>query len=247
MPDETKVIAVIGGKGGVGKTTVAAGLALALSERFRVGLLDCDLSGPSVPTLLGVQGPPEVRDGRMVPPVAEVDDRRVAVMSTGLFGDAETTFGWHGPVLRGVLRQFARDVLWESLDYLVLDTPPGSGELHAAVLAAFEPRAAVAVTTADPLAVADTRRSLRWFRDLLPVVAVVHNRAGAVCGSCGAADAVDETALADLAPGVPRFGVPAVVGGQQPWTSPLAAARLADLARHVARPTTSVSRSQAAS
>lgn len=226
-----KVIAVIGGKGGVGKTTIAAGLAGALGTRFRVGLLDCDLSGPSVPTLLNVQGPPRVQDGRMVPPAARVGDAEISVMSTGLFGNDDTTFGWHGPVLRGVLRQFARDVVWDGLDYLVLDTPPGSGELHAAVLHAFAPLAAVAVTTADPLAVADTRRSLRWFREVLPVAALVHNRAGAVCGSCGAADSPGDEL--DLAPDVPRFRVPAVVGGQQPWQTPQAAEVFAELASHV--------------
>jgi ATP-binding protein involved in chromosome partitioning len=214
------VVVVIGGKGGVGKTTVAAGLAFALGRRFRVGLVDMDLSGPSVPVLLGVEGPPPVRDGRMVPPRATADGIEVPVMSTGLFGTPDSAFGWQGPVVRGVLRQFVRDVDWGPLDHLVVDTPPGVGELHAAVLDALSPVAAVAVTTADAAALADTRRSLRWFRDVLPVAAVVHNRAGTVCGACGTSDRAggeDAAAVAALAGDVPVIGLPAVVGSRHPW------------------------------
>jgi Mrp family chromosome partitioning ATPase len=172
-----RTILVAGGKGGVGRTTVAAGLAFALAREHSVGLLDGDLSSPNLPVLLGVSGPPRVHDGMMVPPLASEGPLSVPLMSTGLFGRPDTVFAWQGPLLRGVVRQFVRDVDWGKPDYLVVDMPSGTGQVHAALIDALTPDAAVVVTTPDPLALADHRRCLRFLEDLLPVATVVENRA----------------------------------------------------------------------
>lgn len=199
----SRVVLVAGGKGGVGRTTVAAGLAFALAREHEVGLLDADLSSPNLPVLLGAHGPPLVRDGKIVPAHASDGAATVPLMSTGLFGRPDTVFAWQGPSLVGVLRQFLRDVDWGRLDYLVVDVPAGTGQVHAALLDALTPDAAVVVTTSSALALADTRRCLRFLEDVLPVAAIVENFAG------------EETDLG-LGPR-PSFRIPAVPGHSLPW------------------------------
>jgi ATP-binding protein involved in chromosome partitioning len=214
--DVGRVLLVAGGKGGVGKTTVAAGLAFRLAARgARVGLVDADLSGPSVPVLLDVAGPVRVRDGAMVPPVGHDGDAGVAVMSSGLFGAADKAFTWKGPLLRGVLRQFLADVAWAAPDYLVVDTPPGTGEAHTVVMDELAPDATVLVTTPQALAVADTRRSMAFFEALAPVRAMVENLAEMFCDHCGHSAQPFGGPGQDW--GLPTFRLPAVLGPGLPW------------------------------
>lgn len=211
----TRVVLVAGGKGGVGRTTVAAGLAFALAREHEVGLLDGDLSSPNLPALLGVSGPPRVRDGMMVPALASDGAATVSLMSTGLFGRPDTVFAWQGPLLRGVVRQFVRDVDWGKPDYLVVDLPAGAGPVHAALIDVLAPDAAVVVTTADPLAVADTRRCVRFLEDVVPVAAIVENRADAASATTSA------------------FRIPSAAGEGPLWRDGRARRELARLATHL--------------
>ena len=178
---------VLSGKGGVGKSTVAANLAVALARAGkRVGLLDIDIHGPSIPKLLGVEHQqPEVTDGELRP--IRVNER-LAVMSIGfLLPDAGTPVIWRGPRKFGAIRQFHKDVTWGELDYLVVDSPPGTGdELLAIAERVGQPARAVIVTTPQDVAVADVRRCIGFCRSLnRPVAGIVENMSGFACPSCG--------------------------------------------------------------
>lgn len=206
-------VMVTGGKGGVGKSTTATGLALALAGCGRVGLLDADLSGPSLPVMLGLPPGVQVTGGRMRPAVYTEGGggATIAVMSTGLLGRQDTAYGWHGPLMRGLLRQFRDDVAWGDLDYLVLDTSPGAGEVHRTAIELFHPDALVMVTTPDGLAVSDTRRSARFFRDVVPMRAMVINGAERECSHCGVREAlVDRDVRKELSTHAPVVEVPLV-------------------------------------
>jgi ATP-binding protein involved in chromosome partitioning len=179
---------VLSGKGGVGKSTVAVNIAVALQQAGkRVGLLDADIHGPSIPRLLGLEGhEAEVRDGAVVPVEAAGG---LKVMSIGfLLGrEPDTAVIWRGPVKMGIIRQFLSDVAWGELDYLVVDCPPGTGDEPITLVQLLEDAAgAVIVTTPQELAVADVRRSVRFCRRVgLPVLGVVENMSGFVCPECG--------------------------------------------------------------
>ncbi len=178
---------VLSGKGGVGKSTVAANLAVALARAGRkVGLLDVDVHGPSIPQLLGLTGRPVgLKEGEMVP--VQVDDH-LAVMSIGfLLANGDEAIIWRGPRKFGAIRQFLTDVAWGRLDYLVIDSPPGTGDepLTVAQLVG-QPAGAVVVTTPQDLAISDVRRCVSFCRALsLPVAGIVENMSGYVCPQCG--------------------------------------------------------------
>lgn len=179
---------VLSGKGGVGKSTVAVNLATQLAEAgYRVGLLDVDLHGPSVPTLLGLQGQRlamEV-DG-MIAPIRLTE--RLSVVSIGLLLERDTdAVIWRGPRKYGVIQQFLKDVLWGDLDYLVVDCPPGTGDEPLAVAQLIGHGArAVLVTTPQAVAVNDVRRSVSFCHTLnLPIVGIIENMSGLVCPHCG--------------------------------------------------------------
>ncbi len=178
---------VLSGKGGVGKSTVAANLAVALARAGkRVGLLDIDIHGPSIPKLLGVEHhQPDVTDGELRP--IRVNDRLV-VMSIGfLLPDGNTPVIWRGPRKFGAIRQFLKDVAWGELDYLVVDSPPGTGDEPLAIAELVgQPARAVVVTTPQDVAVADVRRCIGFCRSLrLPVAGIIENMSGFVCPGCG--------------------------------------------------------------
>lgn len=168
-----KVIAVASGKGGVGKSTVAVNLALALKELgHRVGLLDVDIYGPSLPTLLGVTQRPQVHDRRIMP--IEVSGLRL--MSLGFLMEEDTPVIWRGPIVTGIIRQFLRDVDWSGLDYLIVDMPPGTGDAQLALAQTVPVDGAVIVSTPSELALIDAARGLQMFKTLnIDVLGFVEN------------------------------------------------------------------------
>jgi ATP-binding protein involved in chromosome partitioning len=180
-------LVVLSGKGGVGKSTAAANLAVALSSRgHRVGLLDVDIHGPSIPKILGCEGAPLVTDGQSILPV-EVRDR-LTLMSIGfLIGSKTDAVIWRGPMKFKVIQQFLCDVAWGDLDYLVVDCPPGTGDEPLSVAQLIgRPAAAVVVTTPQELAVADVRRCITFCQKAdLPIAGVLENMSGYVCPQCG--------------------------------------------------------------
>ena len=168
-----KVIAVASGKGGVGKSTVAVNLALALGTLgHRVGLLDIDIYGPSLPTLLGVTERPAVRERRIVP----LNVHGLRIMSLGFLMEEDTPVIWRGPIVTGIIRQFLRDVDWSGLDYLIIDMPPGTGDAQLALAQTVPVDGAVVVTTPSELALVDAARGLQMFKTLnVDVLGVVSN------------------------------------------------------------------------
>jgi ATP-binding protein involved in chromosome partitioning len=174
-PDVKNVILVMSGKGGVGKSTVAANLTLALHRAgARVGLLDADIYGPSVPTMLGVQGRPVSADGKLIEPLERFG---VKIMSIGfLLDDPKTAVVWRGPMLHGALQQFLRDVNWGKLDYLILDLPPGTGDVALTLSQQVKVTGAVIVTTPQEVALIDVYKSISMCQKLsIPILGVVEN------------------------------------------------------------------------
>jgi len=178
------ILAVGAGKGGVGKTTTSVNLAIALARKgARVGLLDGDVYGPNVPQMLGVQDPPELSgEKRMVPPEA----LGVKVISMGMLVPPDQPIIWRGPMLHGAMQQFMRDVEWGELDYLVVDLPPGTGDVALSMAQSVPMAGAVVVTTPQSVSVADVRKAVGMFRQLnIPILGVVENMSHFVCGHCG--------------------------------------------------------------
>ena len=179
---------VLSGKGGVGKSTVAVNLAIALAKAgCQVGLLDVDIHGPSVPKLTGLEGQTVRSDGVAVLPVRVSDN--LTVMSIGflLTGKADAVI-WRGPLKFNVIRQFLKDVAWGTLEYLVIDCPPGTGDEPLSVAQLAGPNAeAIIVTTPQELSISDVRRCVTFCRQVnLPVLGVLENMSGFVCPQCGA-------------------------------------------------------------
>ena len=180
-------LVVVSGKGGVGKSTAAANLAIALSSQgHRVGLLDVDIHGPSIPKILGCEGASPISDGESMLPV-EVRDR-LTLMSIGfLIGNKTDAVIWRGPMKYKVIQQFLCDVAWGDLDYLVVDCPPGTGDEPLSVAQLIgRPAAAVVVTTPQDLAIADVRRCITFCQKAdLPIAGVLENMSGYACPQCG--------------------------------------------------------------
>lgn len=186
MADTIKhLILVASGKGGVGKSTVAVNLALALrDEGYKVGLLDADVYGPSIPTLLGPSAKPGSPDGKRILPVEKFG---LKLMSMGYLVDADTAMIWRGPMLAGAVTQFVSDVAWGALDYLIFDLPPGTGDIQLTLSQKFKVDGAVLVTTPQQVAVADVVRAKAMFdRVRIPVLGLVENMSYFVCGACDA-------------------------------------------------------------
>ncbi|MBA2353228.1 MAG: Mrp/NBP35 family ATP-binding protein [Acidobacteria bacterium] len=176
------VVAVGAGKGGVGKTTMAVNLAISLARRgSRVGLLDADIYGPNVPIMLGVQAQLETDGKRIVP----IEKHGLFTVSMGFLTNDGDAVIWRGPMLHGVLRQFLQDVAWPSLDYLIVDMPPGTGDVALSLSQHVAVTGAVVVTTPQTVSVADSQRAIAMYRKLnIPVLGVVENMSYYTCPSC---------------------------------------------------------------
>ncbi len=175
LPTVRNVILVMSGKGGVGKSTTATNLTLALHRAgFRVGLLDADIYGPSIPTMLGVSGRPVSLDGKMIEPLERFG---VRLMSIGfLLEDPKAAVIWRGPMLHGALQQFLKDVNWGELDYLVLDLPPGTGDVALTLSQRLHSTGAIIVTTPQPVATDDVFKSVSMCQKVnIPILGVVEN------------------------------------------------------------------------
>jgi ATP-binding protein involved in chromosome partitioning len=183
VPGVKNVILVMSGKGGVGKSTVATNVALALkSLGLKVGLLDADIYGPSIPTMLGISGQP-MSDGQKIQPLERFG---VKLMSIGfLLEDPKSAVVWRGPMLHGALLQFLKDVNWGELDFLILDLPPGTGDIALTLSQRVRSNGSVIVTTPQEVALQDVYKSVSMNQKVgIPIVGVVENESYFVCGKC---------------------------------------------------------------
>ena len=184
VPGVANIIAVASGKGGVGKSTVAINLALALKEKgLRVGVLDADIYGPSMPRLLGLKGQPQQIAGNQLDPMQAYG---LKVMSMGFLVDEETPMIWRGPMVMSALSQMLKDVAWGELDVLVVDMPPGTGDAQLTMAQQVPLAGAVIVSTPQDLALIDARKGLNMFRRVnVPVLGLVENMSTFICPYCG--------------------------------------------------------------
>jgi ATP-binding protein involved in chromosome partitioning len=185
LPTIRNILAVASGKGGVGKSTTAANIALALAAQgARVGLLDADIYGPSQPLMMGLAGQrPTTQDGKSLNPLRAYG---VEVMSIGFLIDAEQPMVWRGPMVTQALTQLIGDTLWGELDYLLIDMPPGTGDTQLTISQRVPVSGAIIVTTPQDIALADARKGLMMFRKVaVPVLGIVENMATHICSNCG--------------------------------------------------------------
>jgi ATP-binding protein involved in chromosome partitioning len=187
LPGVRNIVAVASGKGGVGKSTTSVNLALGLAaEGARVGVLDADIYGPSVPRMLGLTGKPDSPDGQRITPKR---NHGLQAMSIGLLIDEETPMIWRGPMVTQALQQLLTDTAWDDLDYLVIDLPPGTGDIQLTLCQKVPVSAAMIVTTPQDIALLDARRALKMFEKVnVPVLGIVENMAIHVCSQCGHAE-----------------------------------------------------------
>jgi ATP-binding protein involved in chromosome partitioning len=183
-----RIIAVSSGKGGVGKSTVAANLAIALARGgARVGIMDADIYGPNLPRMLGVNAPPPVVNEKIIPHEAH----GVKVMSLGFLIERAQPAIWRGPIVMKIIVQFLKDVAWGDLDYLVVDMPPGTGDAQLSLVQATHISGAIIVTTPQDVATGDALRGVKMFETVhVPVLGIVENMSHFTCPSCGHATAL---------------------------------------------------------
>jgi ATP-binding protein involved in chromosome partitioning len=184
LPGIKNIVAVASGKGGVGKSTTAVNLALALAaEGAAVGMLDADIYGPSQPMMLGITGRPESKDGKHLEPL---EGHGLQAISIGFLIDIDTPMVWRGPMVTQALEQLLRDTRWRDLDYLVVDLPPGTGDIQLTLAQKVPVTGAVIVTTPQDIALIDARKGLKMFEKVgIPILGVVENMSFHVCPKCG--------------------------------------------------------------
>jgi ATP-binding protein involved in chromosome partitioning len=184
IPNIKNIIAVASGKGGVGKSTTAVNLALALAaEGAAVGMLDADIYGPSQPMMLGIAGRPESKDGKHLEPM---EGHGLQAISIGFLIDIDTPMVWRGPMVTQALEQLLKDTRWRELDYLVVDLPPGTGDIQLTLAQKVPVTGAVIVTTPQDIALIDARKGLKMFEKVgIPILGVVENMSFHLCPKCG--------------------------------------------------------------
>jgi ATP-binding protein involved in chromosome partitioning len=184
VPNVKNIVAIASGKGGVGKSTVAVNLALGLAaEGASVGMLDADIYGPSQPTMLGIRGRPESRDGKTIEPMV---GHGIQAMSIGFMIDTETPMVWRGPMVTQALEQLLNETKWRDIDYLVVDLPPGTGDIQLTLAQRVPVTGAVIVTTPQDIALLDARKGLKMFEKVnIPILGIVENMSIHVCPNCG--------------------------------------------------------------
>jgi ATP-binding protein involved in chromosome partitioning len=189
MPNVKNIIAVASGKGGVGKSTTAVNLALALAaEGASVGLLDADIYGPSQPMKLGVSGRPETKDGKSMEPM---ENHGVQVSSIGFLIDPDEPMVWRGPMVTQALQQLLEQTNWRDLDYLIVDMPPGTGDIQLTLSQKVPVTGAVIVTTPQDIALLDARKGLKMFEKVgIPILGIVENMSTHICSNCGHTEAI---------------------------------------------------------
>jgi len=178
------IIAVASGKGGVGKSSTATNLALALSaEGANVGILDADIYGPSQPKMLGISQKPNSKDGKSMEPIIAHD---IQAMSIGFLVDQETPMVWRGPMVTSTLEQLLKETSWNDLDYLIIDLPPGTGDIQLTLAQKIPVTGAIIVTTPQDIALLDARRGLKMFEKVnIPILGIVENMSTHICSNCG--------------------------------------------------------------
>jgi ATP-binding protein involved in chromosome partitioning len=184
LPGVKNVVAVASGKGGVGKSTTAVNIALALAaEGAKVGLLDADIYGPSVPMMMGIEGRPDSDDGKTMEPL---ENYGVQVMSIGFLVDKDEAMIWRGPMATQALEQLLRQTNWKDLDYLIVDMPPGTGDIQLTLSQRVPMTGAVIVTTPQDIALLDAKKGIKMFEKVgVPILGIVENMAVHVCSNCG--------------------------------------------------------------
>ncbi|OGA07865.1 MAG: ATP-binding protein [Betaproteobacteria bacterium RIFCSPLOWO2_02_64_14] len=184
VPGIRNIIAVASGKGGVGKSTTAVNLALALAaEGASVGVLDADIYGPSQPMMLGITGRPESKDGKSLEPM---EGHGLQAMSIGFLIDVETPMVWRGPMVTQALEQLTNETRWRDVDYLVVDLPPGTGDIQLTLAQRVPVTGAIIVTTPQDIALIDARKGLKMFEKVgIPILGIVENMSLHICSKCG--------------------------------------------------------------
>jgi len=184
LPGIKNTIAIASGKGGVGKSTTSVNLALALqAEGAKVGILDADIYGPSQPRMLGCSGKPDSSDGKSIEPKLSYN---IQSMSIGYLIDEDTPMIWRGPMVTGALEQLLSDTNWKDLDYLIIDLPPGTGDIQLTLCQKIPVSAAIIVTTPQDIALLDARKAHNMFEKVgVPVLGIIENMSTHICSECG--------------------------------------------------------------
>ena len=183
LPGVKHIIAVSSGKGGVGKSTVTVNMAVALKqEGYAVGIMDADIYGPNIPMMIGVTKEP-IKEGDKITPA---EGQGVKVISMGFFVPEDTPVVWRGPMVHGAIQQFFRDVVWGELDYLLIDLPPGTGDVPLTLSQLVPLTGAITVTTPQEVALSDVRKGMTMFKKVnVPLLGVIENMSYFLCGHCG--------------------------------------------------------------